>query len=206
MNHKVPGLRRHRDGDGTAMSQALQIIRQEHRNLFRVVNMLDTLLKDGRESPDLGFVRHVIEYIETFTDRYHHPKEDQYLFAALRRRDPAADAIIEELEGEHAGCPGALARFKGALDACERGEPGSLDVLRDKAAQYLKFQIKHMQKEEGIVMPMAQQVLTDEDWREIDAAFADNRDPLFSDEAKADMRRLYSRLVNEAPAPFGVGG
>lgn len=188
------------------MSQALQIIRQEHRNLFRVASMLDAMMHDGREAPDLTFVRHVIEYIETFTDRYHHPKEDRFLFAALRRRDRTAEAIIEELEGEHIGCPGALDRFKAVLEACERGEPGALDALREKASDYLKFLIKHMQKEEGIVMPMAQQVLTPEDWAEIDAAFADNRDPLFSTDAKEDMRRLYSRLVNEAPAPYGVGG
>lgn len=206
MNHKVPQAGTTGMGTAGAMSQALQIIRQEHRNLFRVASMLDAMLHDARETPDLAFVRHVIEYIDTFTDRYHHPKEDRYLFAALRRRDRTAEAIIEELESEHAGCPGALARFKDTLTACERGEPGAGEELREKAAQYLKFLIKHMQKEEAIVMPMAQQVLSAEDWAEIDAAFADNRDPLFSTDAKEDMRRLYSRLVNEAPAPYGVGG
>ncbi|GAA0575153.1 hemerythrin domain-containing protein [Caenispirillum bisanense] len=188
------------------MSQAVQIIRQEHRNLFRVVTMLDAMLRDGREAPDLPFVRAVLDYIETFTDRFHHPKEDLHLFATLRRRDPLADAMLEELEAEHAGCPGALSRLKDTVGACERGEAGAADLLRERVAQYLRFQIRHMQKEEGVILPMAEKSLTPADWAAIDAAFADNRDPLFGAEARADMRRLYSRLVNEAPAPYGVGG
>lgn len=188
------------------MSQAVQIIRQEHRNLFRVVSMLDALLRDGQEAPDLGFVREVIDYIETFTDRYHHPKEDLHLFATLRRRDPLADAMLEELEAEHAGCPGALSGLKETVGACERGEPGAVAALRQRVGTYLRFQIRHIQKEEGIILPMAEKALAPEDWAAIDAAFADNRDPLFGADARADMRRLYSRLVNEAPAPYGVGG
>lgn len=98
------------------MSEALRIIKQEHRNLFRVVYLMEQIMRE-QEEPDRAFLRHIIEYIETFNDRYHHPKEDQFLFKALRAREPAAEAIIEELEAEHENCPASLSTLKAATGA-----------------------------------------------------------------------------------------
>ena len=38
--------------------------------------------------------------------------------------------------------------------------------------------LAHMRIEENEVLPLAQRVLSEDDWRELDAAFATNRDPL----------------------------
>lgn len=188
------------------MSEALRIIKQEHRNLFRVVHLMDHTVR-GDSAPDRAFLRHIIEYIETFTDRFHHPKEDQYLFKALRAREPAAEAILEELEAEHENCPVSLTTLKQALDRWEAENSAEARAAFVAQVQdYLRFQLKHMQKEEGIVLPMAQKCLTPEDWAPIDAAFRDNDDPVFGPKARAEVRSMYSQLVNEAPAPFGIGG
>ncbi|WP_404378514.1 hemerythrin domain-containing protein [Caenispirillum salinarum] len=187
------------------MSEALRIIKQEHRNLFRVVHLMEQMVRDQKE-PDRAFLRHIIEYIETFTDRYHHPKEDLFLFKALRARDPAAEAILEELEAEHDNCPVSLTTLKTALDRWDtEGTAEAKAAFEDQVQQYLRFQMKHMQKEEGIVMPMAQRCLTPEDWAPIDAAFRDNDDPIFGPGARAEVRGMYSKLVSEAPAPYGIG-
>jgi hemerythrin-like domain-containing protein len=60
---------------------------------------------------------------------------------------------------------------------------------------------EHLGREEGVILPAAQRYLTDEDWAEIDAAFAENDDPRFGHEADVSMRHLFSRIVNlSAPA------
>lgn len=189
------------------MKESLTIIKQEHRNLFRVVNVLDQMLRALKpdETPDFQFMEDVLDYISEFVDVYHHPKEDQFLFKALRARDANAAAIIEELEREHHDCPGSLAELKAKLLAFKAGEPGAREAFKTAAADYLRFQTKHLQKEEGVVIPMAQRSLTDDDWRTIDAAFADNDDPVFGPKARAEQRSMYSRIVHEAPAPFGFG-
>lgn len=188
------------------MKESLTIIKQEHRNLFRVVNVLDQLLRRQKpgEQPDFGFMEAVLDYIENFTDQYHHPKEDRFLFKALRRRDPKAEAIIEELEAEHRDCPVGLSRLKTLL-AEYRSDPSKREAFQNATRDYLKFQTKHLQKEEGVVFPMAQKVLTEDDWAEIDAAFQDNEDPIFGPRGREEARSMYSRIVNEAPAPFGFG-
>jgi branched-chain amino acid transport system ATP-binding protein len=54
-------------------------------------------------------------------------------------------------------------------------------------------------------MPRSRLHLTAQDWKEIDAAFADNDDPLLGADARDSFRQLFRRIVNLAPPPLGVG-
>ncbi len=45
----------------------------------------------------------------------------------------------------------------------------------------------------------------DDAWAEIDAAFADNEDPLFGPARKAEFEAPFREIVNDAPAPIGFG-
>lgn len=187
------------------MSDAISVIKTEHRNLMRVVNIFDIVMRgvDQGGKPDFDLLDAIVEYLRTFTDRYHHPKEDRFLFAALRKRDADSHAILDELETEHEGCYVATNGLHDALDAYKRGEPGSAERFRTAAADYHRLQLRHLQKEEGVVIPMARAALTEEDWNGINAAFADHKDPLFSDDAQESARQMYSRIVHLTPAPYG---
>lgn len=55
------------------------------------------------------------------------------------------------------------------------------------------------------ILPLAERLLTAEDWAELDAAFAANRDPLTGLEPDAEYRSLFTRIVNAVPAPIGLG-
>ena len=54
-------------------------------------------------------------------------------------------------------------------------------------------------------MPLAEEKLLPEDWERIDAAFADNQDPLFGDVPRAGFEDLYTTITTVVPAPYGVG-
>ena len=57
-----------------------------------------------------------------------------------------------------------------------------------------------------MILPEALKVLSEEDWMDIDAGFAKNRDPL-SDSTPRDpiYDRLFTKIVMQAPAPIGLG-
>jgi hypothetical protein len=48
-------------------------------------------------------------------------------------------------------------------------------------------------------------VLSDADWRELDEAFAQNRDPLTGHTPDQAYNALFTRIVNAVPAPLGLG-
>ncbi|MEK7861754.1 MAG: hemerythrin domain-containing protein, partial [Chloroflexota bacterium] len=88
----------------TIMQEAIRIIRDEHRSISAVLSGLKSLVQMAQDSPVRpGFevFRAMIYYIDAFPERMHHPKEDQYLFARLWQRDPAARALVEALKAEH---------------------------------------------------------------------------------------------------------
>ncbi|TCO81441.1 branched-chain amino acid transport system ATP-binding protein [Plasticicumulans lactativorans] len=189
--------------------EALRIIRNEHVSMTRLLDLLerlrDELAADADARPDVELFESVFEYLMSFGDRLHHPKEDEYLFKALRARDPAANALIEELEHHHREGPRAMEKLSQSLQRfAELGAPAR-DEFLERLTRYVQLSRSHMALEERELMPLAEQRLTTIDWAEIDRAFAANDDPLFGDEVRAEFRALHTRLVHLAPAPFGLG-
>ena len=76
----------------------------------------------------------------------------------------------------------------------------------DACKQYVTFYLEHMRLEETAILPVAEKVLTDEQWKALDTAFEKNCDPLtgkYSPDPAYD--RLFTRIVMRAPAPIGLG-
>ncbi len=107
---------------------AIQIIRDEHLAIAAVVYSLRQLVRhirdDGR-APDFRLLHAMFDYIVEYPDRWHHPKENDYLFAALRKRNPKAGALIDELEAEHVAGDALIEDLKTGLTRFERGEAGA---------------------------------------------------------------------------------
>lgn len=186
--------------------QALRIINDEHRNLWRIAVTLDRAAGelDAGGAVDGVFFAAIFDYVEQFMDTCHHAKEDHYLFPALRRRAAEADAIIDRLQVEHRNGPEILKSLRRQLAAAANGtaERGAFaDALRIYA-QGLK---NHIHTEEKDALPLARELLHADDWDEIDRAFLDHEDPLFGTRARAEFRQLFHRIANLAPESIGLG-
>ena len=190
------------------MPRAVLIIKQEHRNYLALLQCLGHLAdesSESRSSLNIPLFHDMIDYIESFLNRYHHPKEDDYLFRALLMRYPESRPLIERLQQEHAEGDELLLDLKNALDACEGdGDPDWIGFA-NAVGRYREHQYNHVRTEEMEALPLARDHLSAEDWQEIDAAFSAHDDPLFGDEPRAEYRQLYSKIVAMAPAPYGFG-
>jgi hemerythrin-like domain-containing protein len=146
----------------------------------------------------------IVDYLDSFHQRFHHPKEDRYLFEALRTRTDQADDTLAQLEREHAEGDGQLARLSAAINGAQSGTIGVAE-LADEVERYAEFHWRHMRTEEDIVMPLAERALRKQDWDLIDAAFADNDDPVFGTARRAEYQRLLAVIAEHAPPPLGAG-
>ncbi len=190
------------------LNSALSIIHDEHRSLAAVVHGLRYLVRECRtrnKSPDFRVLWAMIFYLDEFPEKLHHPKESAYLFARLRQRTHEADAIIADLERQHQAGGRHVRDLELALGHLEAGSPDGLENFSAAAEKFSDEILKHMAYEESILMPLARKYLTDEDWVEIGAAFSENGDPRFDAEVDHECRDLFSRIVNLAPPPIGVG-
>ncbi len=191
------------------MSKAIWIIREEHQRYGSVLNLVRNLLDDAGEdhsSLDPELLERAFDYVEEFIDEYHHPKEDDFLFRAVRRRSREANALVEELEAQHVDGARMLTELRAALTAW-RQTRSDLDfrVFRDLARTYIDFEGRHAMKENDELIPIAEKALTYEDWATIDAAFENNDDPAFGAAPQAKFRDMLAEIARRAPAPYGHG-
>jgi hemerythrin-like domain-containing protein len=190
------------------MRSALNIIRSEHRALAAVIHGLQYLVEQvhkGGAAPDLKVFRAMIHYIDNFPERLHHPKEDRYLFARIQARYPEGISIISGLEAQHVHGAQLIRELERALLRWEEEGTAAFPEFARQVSEYADFHWKHMREEEDVVLPLAERVLLDEDWKEIDAAFEGNRDPLLGKDTQKGFEQLFSHIVNIAPPPIGLG-
>ena len=187
---------------------ALTIIRDEHRTLTAVLQGLQFLVKDVRDreiAPDFELFTIILDYVDVFPDRFHHPKENDHLFKRLRARTREADAVLDELEAEHARGERLIHELRHALALWRVSGREGLAGFAKAVDGDVDLHWKHMRKEEDVVMPLAERALAPEDWAAIDAAFRANDDPVFGAKPREEFRRLFQLIVNLAPPPLGVG-
>jgi hemerythrin-like domain-containing protein len=190
------------------MALALAIIREEHRSLSAVTRSLRMLAREARDrgsALDYELFTLILDYIEGFSDRFHHPKEDEYLFAALRRRGAGANDALDVLERDHARADELTRDLRYLLSRCRVAGAAAVEAFAAAVEEYVDFHWRHMRLEEEVILPLAERCLTEADWQPIDAAFRANEDPLLGARPKAEFHKLFQLIVNRAPVPVGVG-
>ena len=189
------------------MKDAITILKSEHRSISAVLQGLKELARvaqDAKVRPRFQALRSMVRYIDEYPEKLHHPKEDEYLFKRVAERSPLARLIVEELQAEHQEGARLIRELERALLFFEEDWPGGAREFQAAVDKYAEFHWKHMRKEEQQLLPLAQRHLTPEDWKEIDAAFAANEDPIAGLQER-DFDKLFSRIANLAPAPVGLG-
>ena len=171
----------------TYEQRAIGILRNEHRSLAAVLHALLGVVNDSTRPPDPALLGAMLFYIEQFPQRLHHPKENEHLFAKLRKRTSACDALLLELQHQHRS--GALA----FADMRRKLQSGEHDAFRQSVQDFAKLEWQHMDTEEKLILPAASRHLLPEDWQEIAQAFGTNADPCFASSESFDD--LASRLL-----------
>ena len=142
--------------------EATEILMSEHRVIERVIASLEAQadkLTAGRDVRP-GFFLDAASFIKGFADGCHHRKEEGVLFEAMvgaglpKQAGPIAVMLAEHEQGR------AFTRgMRAAAERLAAGDPAAVrDVVAD-ARGYAALLRQHIQKEEGILFPMADQVI-----------------------------------------------
>jgi hemerythrin-like domain-containing protein len=186
----------------------ITVLREEHAALAAMLRSIPLLLAEHRRHatlPDFAALRAMLFYVDEFPEQRHHRLESELLFPKLRARTPLARDLLDHLDAEHARGEARIRELEHALLAFEMLGEARREAFERKARAYVDFYLSHMALEEREILPLAERVLHDADWAELDAAFCSERDPLTGGEPAADYRALFTRIANAVPAPVGLG-
>ncbi|MDQ0036882.1 hemerythrin-like domain-containing protein [Variovorax boronicumulans] len=186
----------------------VRIIRQEHAALAAMLRSIVLLLEQHRKKgtlPDFATLRAMLFYVDEFPEKRHHRKETELLFPKLRARTPISRDLLDKLDSDHARGERRIRDVEHALLAFEMLGESRREALERTVGEYVDFYLSHMALEEREILPLAERVLTEDDWRDLDEAFAQNRDPMTGHVADLEYNALFTRIVNVVPAPIGLG-
>ncbi len=158
------------------MSQAVATLMHEHRVIEQVLGSLATCAARLERGDDVErtSVRDFAAFFRNFADRCHHGKEEDLLFAAMvehgfsREGGPIAVMLAEHVEGRR--CVSQLASIgdgEGELSPAER------HAAATAARSFIPLLAAHIQKEDQILYPMAEQYLPVEVMNQLARQFDD---------------------------------
>lgn len=135
-------------------------LREEHRLILKVVDVLEELVDRGAMSDDLDAegVKQCITFFRQFTDACHHGKEEGLLFPELQAHGmPAHGGPIAVMLEEHRIGRGLVGRMAESLDAVGNGESRGEQTARliGAARDYIDLIRGHISKEDGVLFDMA---------------------------------------------------
>lgn len=139
------------------MGKTTQDLRDEHAAIENVLLIMENRIAKNENDDDLfKFGAEVIEFLVIFTDKCHHGKEEGYLFRAMEAKGvPNQGGPIGTLLHEHEEARGYIAEMRKAVEAKER------EAFVAAAAAYIKMLRAHVLKENRILFPLADRVLSE---------------------------------------------
>jgi hemerythrin-like domain-containing protein len=134
------------------MKPATQTLREEHRVILRALALVEVAaarLSGGRALPE-GWWEGLLEWLRAFADRNHHAKEEEYLFPALAQGGvPAAGGPVGVMLEEHT-------EGRALIRAMAEGH---VDRRMEAARRYVHLLRDHIDKENGVLLPLTEAVL-----------------------------------------------
>ncbi|MFY9606532.1 MAG: hemerythrin domain-containing protein [Thermoplasmata archaeon] len=144
----------------------------EHRVIERMLVVVSNAcdrLENGQEVEQELFVG-AADFFKNFADKCHHGKEEKLLFVKMQERGVSGEVgPIAVMLREHQDGRGHVRKIAelSATKMTQKTKDGLVRVGR----AYVDLLSKHIQKEDNILYPMANQILTKEDQEELAKGF-----------------------------------
>lgn len=156
------------------MSTATNELMNEHRAIETVIGLLerarDRIKAGERLSPEILLRAH--GFIRDFADKCHHAKEENALFKAMARRGvPVEDGPIGVMLLEHDEGRAYASGIGKAIPGYAAGDEAAAADLVANITGYARLLLAHIQKEDMILYPLSDQVLSETDKRDLAREF-----------------------------------
>jgi hemerythrin-like domain-containing protein len=173
------------------MVEIIEILRQEHRNIEKLLQVMEQELTvfDRGERPDYEVFGAIVEFFKNYPDSCHHPKEDM-IYEKFRTRDPGRAASVADLEAEHREGAVRLRRVARAIESVLNDQELLRESVDRIVRDFIDSERKHIALEEEVVFPAIVDTLQPGDWADIALTLADRYGP----PSEADFEEQFSTL------------
>lgn len=182
--------------------QLMQELREDHRNMAIVLNVLESTVETAKSDndPDFELIDEVMRYMTVYPDAVHHPKED-VVYAELKKNRPDLAAGLDDVPADHRKIAELGTQLRDDVEAVIAGAAVRREHFVRDASEYVRRLRKHMQWEEEDLFKRVDEMI-EEDTPSIDVErFQHIKDPVFELEVESGFRRLMASLEGELSTP-----
>jgi hemerythrin-like domain-containing protein len=177
--------------------KAIEILMEEHRLIERVLDALELASGHVAQHQPVrpGFFLDAADFIAGYADGCHHHKEEDVLFGALG--GPETEGAVEMMLDEHRQARTLTKGMREAARRLESGDETARGPLVSNARQYVALLRDHIEKEDEMLFPMAEELLTAEAKNQLTSGIEQIEREEESTGAPQKFRALAELLENE---------
>ncbi|MCX2979799.1 cation-binding protein [Halieaceae bacterium IMCC14734] len=182
----------------------------EHRYMATLMKLLTEQLTalEHDEPVDAHVLYELMQYMSSFPDQYHHPREDM-VYQRAAQLDPGLADSVDTLERDHDYLAKVGSDTLAAIQNWRSGTKPAKDIVAH-GHEYVAALYRHMSGEEKIIFPHIERLLSDADWAELESEdlLAPVADPVFGTRVAREYRKLARsarRALREGAEDVAVG-
>ncbi|MEW5794979.1 MAG: hemerythrin domain-containing protein [Candidatus Zixiibacteriota bacterium] len=183
------------------------ILSDEHRVIEVVLTAVERLaeeaLREGRL--DRESAEKAVDFIRSFADKCHHGKEENHLFAALiengmtKEGGPVGQMLYEHDQGRQ-----FVAGMAGNIEAASGGDATAVRAFAHNAGGYVELLRAHIQKEDRVLFPMADRILSGDEQNRLLEAFGHVESHHMGEGTHAKYLKLAVALADKYGVPHKI--
>ncbi len=153
---------------------ATKVLRDEHETILRMLEAAEEVARrlDRGERVAPGILDGLLEFFQLFADRCHHGKEEDVLFPRLEAKGlPRAGGPIGVMLSEHEQGRALIRQMVASAKAYADGVAQAGPAWAQSAQSYAALLGEHIMKENNVLFPMAERLLSDAEQQELANAF-----------------------------------
>ena len=173
---------------------ATTILRSEHDHILAMIACLRAACAaaENNEEFDADTFKKGLDFIRSYADAWHHAKEEQHLFPALEAAGmPREGGPIAVMLHEHVQGRSYARKISEHLEAATEGDDEARFTVLRYTLVYADLLTRHIQKENGILFNMADQLLSPEE----QASLVQKYQTAIPEGAHAETGAHYEALV-----------
>jgi hemerythrin-like domain-containing protein len=175
-----------------------QVLKDEHALILEALDAIErkvTALEAGA-APDRAYFEKAVQFLRTFTDQCHHGKEENLLFKTMVDRGfPRQGGPIAVMLHEHeTGRSFIRGLAEGAAGVGT--DPGAAKRIIQNGRGYISLLRAHIDKENNVLFPMADNALSPEDQQHLGHEF----ERFEAEETGAGVHEAMLKLLDELKA------
>ena len=142
------------------------LLRQDHQIILRSLDVLQCIVKgEDPERVDQNDTATLLRFLRVFADEHHHMKEESVLFPELMRTSQTEAGPLRHLLFEHTQ---ERSLVEGLEDALRRTKTAEFLVFANRLTERVR---NHIQKEDGILFPILDVLISSELDEKVTAGF-----------------------------------